>query len=286
MTSETKISGTTDLKIREIIGADEMRAVEELQKDVWGFADLDVVPLTQLVAAVHAGGVVLGAFDGKTLAGFAYGFAGLEHGRVTHHSHMLAVDPAYRNSGIGYRLKLAQRDFTLAQGISEMTWTFDPIQSLNAYFNFSRLGVIADRYLVDFYGSESGSFLHRNGTDRLWVTWRLSSGAVEERLLDARPIYPVERAGCLLKVADDDGPEITGPTPDAGEDLVLIEIPADIGKLEKRDSELAQEWRSATRRVFVDAFAAGFVAVDFLKVTDEAKKLRAGRYVLTRDKTP
>ena len=189
-----------DIVVRDIDGQAELRSVEELQKEVWGVPDLDVVPLTQLVAAKASGGVLLGAFDKKILIGFAYGFAGFEHGRTTHHSHMLAVKPAYRSHSIGYRLKLAQRDFVRAQGIEEMTWTFDPLQSLNAYFNFNRLGVVSDRYLVDFYGAEAASFLHQTGTDRLWVTWDLANCHREKqietafRLALGRPPETEERA--------------------------------------------------------------------------------------------
>ena len=128
----------TNILVRDIDGPTELRAVEEVQKAVWGLPDLDVVPLTQLVAAKAAGGVVIGAFDRDILAGFAYGFAGYEDGHITHHSHMLAVRPEYRSLNIGYRLKLAQRERVLEQGIDRMTWTFDPLQSLNAYFNFDK----------------------------------------------------------------------------------------------------------------------------------------------------
>lgn len=153
-----------NIVVRDINGQAEMRFVEELQKDVWGLPDLDIVPLTQLVAAKASGGVVIGAFDQDTLAGFAYGFAGYEEGRVTHHSHMLAVRPEYRSFNIGYLLKLAQRERVLEQGIERMTWTFDPLQSLNAYFNFNKLGGVSERYFVNFYGEDAASFLHRNGT--------------------------------------------------------------------------------------------------------------------------
>ena len=172
----------SDIVIRDVSGQAEIHAVEELQKEVWGISDLDVVPTTQIVAARAAGGVLLGAFDGEILVGFVYGFPGYEHGQATHHSHMLAVKPSYRNYNLGQKLKLAQRTRVLAQGINVMTWTFDPLQSANAHFNFNKLGVISDRYFINFYGAEAASFLHRNGTDRLWVTWLLSSRRVSERI--------------------------------------------------------------------------------------------------------
>ncbi|PYS40368.1 MAG: hypothetical protein DMF71_13430 [Acidobacteria bacterium] len=168
--------------IRDIEHLSEMSEVETLQKDVWGSDDLDVVPLTMLVATREVGAVLVGAYDGASLVGFVYGFPGYENGRLVHHSHMLAVKSAYRNFNLGYKLKLAQRERVLAQGINRITWTFDPLQSLNAYFNFGKLGVLADTYKINFYGEATSSFLHQIGTDRLWVTWSLDSPRVRERL--------------------------------------------------------------------------------------------------------
>src|SRR5215207_4085247 len=149
MSAAPEISNIT---IREIDEITVMRSVEELQKEIWGIPDLDVVPLTHLVAAKEAGGVLIGAFDGEALVGFVYGFPSFERGEMAHHSHMLAVKPVYRNYDLGRRLKLAQREHVIAQGMDRISWTFDPLQSLNAHFNFGKLGVLADRYLPNFYG--------------------------------------------------------------------------------------------------------------------------------------
>jgi predicted GNAT superfamily acetyltransferase len=234
----------SNIRIREIDEPAEMRAVEELQKEVWGIPDLDVVPLTHLVAAKEAGGVLIGAFDGETLVGFVYGFPSLERGQLAHHSHMLAVKPAYRNFDLGRRLKFAQRDHVRAQGIELISWTFDPLQSLNAHFNFNKLGVIADRYLPNFYGEDPASFLHQTGTDRLWVSWFLSR-------------------------------ERGKPTADA--DQVAIEIPSDINALMEHSPETALKWRAETRRAFMDALKAGYIVTSFVR------EEKAGKYLLTKN---
>src|SRR3954447_1807131 len=88
--------------IRDITSISEVKAVEELQKEVWGIPDIEVVPLSQMVAARSSGGVLIGAFYGDVLAGFAYGFVGLERGVTVHHSHMLAVRPEYRSHDLGF----------------------------------------------------------------------------------------------------------------------------------------------------------------------------------------
>ncbi len=276
----SNVRSSANIIVREIGGPAEMRAVEDLQKDVWGIPDLDVVPLTQLVAAKAAGGVLLGAFDADKLAGFAFGFVGLENGHATHHSHMLAVRPEYRNYNLGGRLKFAQREFVLAQGIDEMTWTFDPLQSLNAYFNFERLGVISKCYLTDFYGADPASFLHQTGTDRLWVKWQLRDVRVQDRAsrLD-RPAPPPQpdTAIKLVEFGRSGEPVINDIRPDKKSNHVTIEIPGDINSLSRHDNAMAKRWREATRNAFSEYIAAGFVVVGFVRGQS------AGKYILERN---
>src|SRR2546421_3566737 len=190
-----------------------MGEVETLQKNVWGCDDLDVVPATMLVASRQVGAVLLGAYDNSSLVGFVYGFPGWENGRLVHHSHMLAVKSAYRNFNLGYKLKLAQRERVLAQGINRITWTFDPLQSLNAYFNFGKLGVLADTYKINFYGEATSSFLHQIGTDRLWVTWLLDGERVRQRLQTEKQQTLLEpgRIPCLVQFGANDAPQRNEP---------------------------------------------------------------------------
>lgn len=268
--------------IRDINGAAAMRAVEELQKETWGVPDLDVVPLTQMVAAQAAGGTLIGAFDRETLVGFAYGFVSYEHGQLAHHSHMLAVRPAYRNFNLGYKLKLAQRERVLAQGGGLMTWTFDPLQSLNAHFNFNKLGAIADRYFVNFYGEDAASFLHRNGTDRLWVTWLLTSRRVSERLDGEAPASELQNVLPLVQLGLDASPQRSSLAEGLAHEQAAIEIPADLSAVEQQSTESAFAWREATRWAFTEALAAGYLVTGFARMNREAQRL--GTYLLSRGK--
>src|SRR5215475_7209246 len=171
-----------DFVIREVASINELEVVLRLEKEVWGFKDTDVTPLTLAVAMKAAGSIWLGAFLRDTLTGFAFAFPSLEHGGIGFHSHTLAVRPSHDNHGLGYRLKLAQRERVLALGVKEITWTFDPLRSRNAHLNFTKLGVISNDYRPDFYGAHTSSSLHTNGTDRLWVLWRLTDSRVEQRI--------------------------------------------------------------------------------------------------------
>jgi predicted GNAT superfamily acetyltransferase len=266
------------IEIRDIEKIEEIRAVEELQREVWGIPDIEVVPLTQMAAAIHSGGTLIGAFDGKEVIGFAYGFAGFERGRAVHHSHMLAVKTEYRSFDLGFRLKLAQRDRVLEQGIDLMTWTFDPLQSMNAHFNFAKLGVFADTYFPDFYGSNAASFLHQIGTDRLWVTWPLRHDRTVARISGASLKIELSSVTKLVRCSSDEAPIVEA---DLADDVVAIDIPFDINELQKRDRSLAVEWRKTTRGAFTKALADGYIVEDFTR--GEEKGLH-GSYILSKGK--
>jgi predicted GNAT superfamily acetyltransferase len=272
--------------IRDIELICEMKQVEELQKEVWGFADRDVVPFDHLLVAKEVGGLLIGAFDGETLVGFVYGLLGTECDRPQIHSHMLAVKPAYRNFGLGYRLKLSQRECALARGIARVTWTFDPLQALNAHLNFTKLGGVSDRYKINYYGESTSSFLHQHGTDRLWVTWLLDSARVR-RHLEARTNAqspPGELNDCvrLVELASDDAPLGHEPTKILGQRYIFIEIPRDIGTLEHQCPGLAMAWRDATCRAFTAALAAGYLVEEFYYVFRTSRP--SSIYVLTLDR--
>ena len=276
---------TQELIIKDLRSIEDIRAVEDLQRTVWGMSDLDILPSTMLVAAVHVGGVLIGAFVDDYLAGFAFAFPGLENGCLTMHSDMLGIDPAYRNLDLGYKLKLAQRDRALEFGIEQITWTFDPLQSVNAHFNFAKLGVVAKEYKPDFYG-ETSSFLHRLGTDRLWVRWLLKSDRVIERLTNriAKEDIAslVANCGSLIKVGPDMSP-LQSECADLIEENLTIEIPANINAIASDNLELAMSWRAATRKAFTTALSSGYVVEDFLRVENDGRA--TGVYLLNREKT-
>jgi predicted GNAT superfamily acetyltransferase len=271
------------IHIQEIDSILQMKALEKLQQDVWGWNDLDTTPLMDFIILKELGGTLLGAFEGENLVGFAFGFPGYHKEHVVFHSHMLAVHPSYRECGLGLRLKLAQRTMALERGFEHITWTFDPLQSTNAHLNFHKLGVVANRYKINFYGEQSSSILHRYiGTDRLWVDWFLKSKRVIDRIgtgarrrFDLAESDEMER---VIQVRSDGFPVSRSADLRAGRPA-LIEIPTNIGLLLQENPESAIAWRNATRSAFVDAFAAGYVVDDFLRIDKDREPI--GYYVLT-----
>jgi predicted GNAT superfamily acetyltransferase len=258
-----------EILIRDLDSIADLQLALDLEKLTWEAADQDVTPLALAIATRAAGAMWIGAFDQAQLVGFAFAIPSLEHGRTAFHSHMLGVRPSHRGLSVGYRLKLAQRTKALALGIKEITWTFDPLRARNAHLNFCRLGVISNDYRADFYGPQTSSPLHRNGTDRLWVTWHLADQRVESRLRgkDVRleNVDTLTHLEPLIFFNGDGRPTVTDLAQALARQRVAIEIPGDMDRIESENEALAREWRLATRSAFSESLRAGFVVKEFVR---------------------
>ncbi len=270
-----------DITIKALTDVESLRRIEDLQMEIWGMPERDIVPLHQLKAASGAGGAVLCAFepDGRPV-GFCYGFAGWRNGRPLFYSHMAGVRGGRQLQDIGFQLKCAQREAAMAMGYDHAVWTYDPLQSVNARFNLHKLGATAGRYYINHYGTMSDAINRALDSDRLEVDWALRSA----RVAAAAAGRPEERAWGPAPRALEAVPRTSGAAPgDPAFDIdglvVLIEIPTDLPDLRTRDPGLARAWRLATRETFNRYFARGYRAVDF--ILRHGERLR-GDYVLTR----
>jgi predicted GNAT superfamily acetyltransferase len=218
----------------------------ELELQVWKFVERDVVPSQMYVVAAKIGGQVLGAFVEGTMAGFILAYPGIRDGKPYLHSHMAGVLPEFRDLGIGRQLKLAQRDDALVRGISLIEWTFDPLQTKNAYFNICRLGAVSRRYLADVYGSTSSPLHAGLPTDRLVAEWYLDSPRVVDTLTGKVPAR-VPRVESVRIAVGDASPEVVA------------------------------EVQAKTREQFQNLFAAGYTVTGF------ERELGGGSYILEKD---
>lgn len=253
--------------IRDVTDPWEMRALEDVQVQAWGYSDREVLPATMFRIGAHTGAVVLGAYPAGEGAsslpfGLAYGFPALREGQMWHHSHLLALHPGWRGSGAAVALKLAQRDRALAQGLTRMTWTFDPLVTRNARLNLGKLGARAVSYHPDWYAlgeSRETAF----PADRLMVEWDLTVPHAEqpaplprgERVLEAKGEWP------------------SSPRLELTEPQLLAEVPLNVHALPEA-ARLA--WRYALRDVLGTYLERGYVA------TDLAREGERAFYVLTR----
>ena len=272
---------------RDLTTLEEFAAVVQLERDIWGPAYDDVVPVPILAVSVHTGGILIGAFDERrtmnderpAMVGFVYSLPGIKDGKATQWSHMAGLLPDYQSAGIGYQLKLLQRERALAAGLDLVQWTYDPLQAMNAHFNFAKLGAVCDEYAVNLYGISSSPLHGDNPTDRFVVDWHVRDPRVEERLNGVAPLASVMSV------------ELAGRTQSAGEWLqpaeidldlrarrISVEIPTGFTDMLSRAPELALAWRMATREIFTTYFARGYQAVEFFL----DRPSRKGTYLLVK----
>jgi len=230
---------TESIELRHCREVAEFQACVDLQREVWGFSDADLIPVRMFVVASKIGGQVIGAFAGQTLVGFALSIPGSREGRTYLHSHMLAVRERYRNAGLGRRLKLAQREDAIARRFELMEWTFDPLEIKNAYLNIEKLGAIVRRYTINQYGISSSRLQGGLPTDRCIAEWWLNSRRVRQLLVEGRSI--------TVK------PE------------TVIMVPAHIyeWKTDPATRDRARETQLMNRQHFLNAFSRGLAVLGY-----------------------
>jgi len=256
-----------NFSIRPLTTIAELRACEAMQQQVWAMPDdLEVVPLHLLVTVQRNGGLLLGAFDGDELAGFVFGFPGVSSdGKFKHCSHLMGVASSYRSRGVGYELKLAQREFVLDQGIDLITWTYDPLESRNAYLNIHKLGCVCRTYTRDYYGPLTDGLGAGLPSDRFRVEWWIASERVRQCLagdLVRRLADPIVQVNATARTPE--GYLMPGAfSLNENARTIQFEIPADFQGLKSAAPALALEWRLAVRRICEAYFAAGYTVTNF-----------------------
>lgn len=256
-------------ELRDLVTLADYEAVVGLERQVWGFTTADLIPIPLLAVGAIRGAILVGAFDGDRLVGFVYSFPAIHRERLSHWSHMLGVMDQYRGTGLGFRLKLAQRERAQSMGIGLVEWTFDPLLSLNARFNVAKLGVVVEEYRPDFYGPSTSPLHGDLPTDRFIAQWRVDSPHVERRIRPAEsvPSRPDRAAGAaLVNEALDDGDWLACGEADLSlsAERLLVQIPPRFLQMLAAAPDLASRWRMRTRAIFTSYFARGYRVVDFL----------------------
>lgn len=286
--------GGSEIVIRPLETVEEFHRAEDVQREVWGMqSERDVVPAHLLLTAQKNGGLVLGAFDGERMVGYLFGFLGrTPDGRFKHCSHQMGVLAQYRGRGIGEALKARQREFVLRQGLDLVTWTYDPLESLNAHLNIAKLGAICRTYLRNVYGELQDELNAGLPTDRFQVEWWVRSPHVEVRFSGQTP-PPRPTLEDILAADGHIANEVHFndeglPEPVAWEPVqapkVLVEIPARFQQLKAKNMNLARDWRFLTRAIFETYFDDGYTVVDFISQVENGR--RRSFYVLEPDVNP
>jgi predicted GNAT superfamily acetyltransferase len=275
-----------ELTIRRAETIADYRACQEAQRQAWGIGEEGyLIPVATMVAANLHGGLVLGAFrpSGAAVA-LSFAFLGRSEQKICLYSQLTGVVPAYQSRGLGYEMKLCQRDIARSEGIEQIVWAFDPLQSGNAHFNLARLGATAARFVENMYGERTDALNAGVRTDRLIAQWNTQGASPVVFSPDAVASLPrlVEAAPARSK-----GPGAAPIAPPANLDptaiggwRLLLEIPADIAALRREQPATAEAWRTVVKQAFRLALAHAYRAVGFVR--DYSHGYLRGFYVLER----
>ncbi len=275
----------TEITIRRLAAFEEYVACEELQQICWQTTALEAVPAHLLLTLQQESGLVLGAFTTEgQLVGFVLGFLGREGDRLKHCSHMAAVHPYYRDQNIGYRLKLAQREHIMADGLTLSTWTYDPLEFRNAVLNIAKLGGTANIYKRNIYGQRLGGLNAALPTDRFQVRWEVDSQRVRQVVVSGQrvdaPVASNPDQFLTRVVIENEVPTLAATGPVTDTPLVGVQVPAHFQNVKRVNVDVARQWRAGTRALFETAFRAGYTVVN--ATPDAARPDLFGVYTLAR----
>jgi predicted GNAT superfamily acetyltransferase len=257
----------TRIKCKVIEDIKHLTLIAEMQKQVWDQGA--VVPVSQLIAGIHNGSIVMGAFIDRLLVGFCYGFPGYDGTQTYLCSHMLGVHPDYRDAGLGQMLKLKQREWAILHGYSKMVWTYDPLEARNGYLNLCKLGGCVKTYLPSYYGDMDDKLNQGLPSDRFLLEWDLHS----KRVLAAVGGDPLEQMVWrdyqkVMNVVNEDlfpMPHLSSKQIDPAQKGYLLPVPKAIQGIKQKNIVLAKTWRLTTRSLFIEAFNAGFTIVGMIR---------------------
>ncbi|NHM31300.1 GNAT family N-acetyltransferase [Neobacillus terrae] len=254
---------TDSITYREIKNLEDIHEVVLLQSDIW--SDEVVSPLPQLVASIHHGGIIIGAYVEDRLVGFCFGFAGFKNGESYLVSHMAGVRPEYQNCGVGFQLKIKQREWAIAYGYQKIVWTYDPLEVRNGFFNLCKLGAYSRTYLSSYYGEMEDKLNKGLPSDRLLIEWDICSIRVEKALHGELP-YQSDYE--ILLQPDGEYPSQVEKKFNTKQKGYLVSVPTDIQRLKQTNFDAAKFWRFALRSLLNDALLKGYVITGVKKNTD------------------
>lgn len=243
---------------------EELKQLQALEEAVW--SGESGIPSHMTLTLAKFGGIFLGAYDDDRLIGFLYSFPGYTNGEMHLCSHMLGFLPEYRKQGLGVQMKWLQRDEALAQGYAKITWTYDPLETVNGYLNIVKLGGVVRHYLPDCYGPLDDDFNRGLPTDRFLVEWFIDSSRAKQHRAGQPAGVHTEGAPSVLTFEVGSGvPQPKEILLDHQEPVLLLPVPAFFQDVKRADLRIAFAWRESTRTLFTHYFAQGYTVTSLIR---------------------
>jgi predicted GNAT superfamily acetyltransferase len=215
--------------IKPIKSMEQLSELVNIQRNAWGFTDLEIVPsqMFRSIDLLGPNGIVLGYFIDDKIVGFISTFPTSNPKEVL--ADMGAVYPEYQNRGIFYKIILELHKIMKINKVDKIFGTYDPLESINAYTYIRKLGGVVTRHYENYYGSWKSRIHSGLPTDRFRIEWNLKK----------KDNY-------------------------SNEDIKYVDIPLNIQELKNKNFKLAMEWRMKTRKSFNDLIEQQkYIGVEF-----------------------
>lgn len=259
------------MKIRQIDNYDDLSGIEALQTAIWQFEPMAVTPRHVFIAAIRSGGLVLTAYDDQdTLIGFALAFRGERQGQAVLYSHLVGILPSMQSHGVGYILKMRQREHAMEQGLEAIVWTFDPLLAKNACLNLQKLGGRVYTFIPNAYGA-SAFKIFGDGflTHRFEVFWHLKNSPTFDAGL-------FETSKRLINTQNGNEPLVDRALLEGAEgEPLILPIPAHHLPMRIENPALAHQWQDSVCHCAQVLLARGYAIAGF------SAQEPYGQYLLT-----
>lgn len=213
---------------------------------------------------------VCGAFDNSgKMVGYTRLLWGYDNGgKPEIFSHMTAVRNDIRDGGIGEALKWLARQIALGfpdPPVTQLSVTFDNLQSRNCHINFNKLGMVCGyaggKFKEDVYGTLAGKQHKGNPTDRYKAYWYLNSPWTRAHLEEKVVNFSLEQTRKMPTTIS----SLQKLNLDLNAPYITMPIPFDWDKLlennQGKDYDLANTWRSATQTVIQEYFEKQYTTI-------------------------
>ncbi len=249
------------MEIETVIDPDKMKKMIPIIKSAWGMNTMDQLVKDMIAAMRFHGGLALIAMEDGNAIGMHFSFTGRRNGKIYLYSHMTGVLSDKKYSGVGFKLKMRQKEWAMENGFDLIAWTYDPLMGLNANFNIRKIGAIARTYLRNFYGDMEDSLNYGIPSDRFVAEWRI----LDDRKAQGKPMLNINALEGDTELNVKELP-----------DVISFKIPEDFLSMKKNDKDAASMIRLSTRTILENLFSSGFTVTDFHRDSSSYIMTRCG----------
>ncbi len=236
------------MEIETVMDPDKLKGMIPIIKSAWGMSTMDQLVKDMIAAMRFHGGLALIAMEDGKAVGMHFSFTGRRNGKIYLYSHMTGVLSDKKYSGIGFKLKMRQKEWAIENGFDLIAWTYDPLMDLNANFNIHKIGAISRTYLRNFYGDMEDSINYGIPSDRFVAEWWILDDKIEQK----KPLINVNTVDEKQELNAKELP-----------DVISFKIPVDFLSIKRNDKDTALNIRLSTRAMIEDLFSDGFIVTDF-----------------------